>query len=270
MHQSRHLAAVFGLDRHHKTAVTDGDDRILQQFLIGGGADHFVQLFPDAGGRRPHFAADVRKSRGGGVGDLFLRQDRGVDALLQIFIRREHRKTVVQAGGNPLAVRAPFGERADHPQRLRDIQQLAQRQGSPRRRTAQGVGGVFQLGKGGRAETCHQLIGVAGFLHQPFGLRQVIRRLQLPCKLGCILAAGLPGQHFQNLIQFQRTIISIHSDVSSFSMYRKNSPRRTAYGLPRSAVAGRTRPWCVPEIIKRKLIIIYVKIFIAYDKNPGS
>ena len=70
-----------------------------------------------------------------------------MDALLQIFVGRQHRKTVVQAGGDPLTMRTPFGERADHTQRLRNIQKLPQRQGSPRRRTAQRIGGVFELGK---------------------------------------------------------------------------------------------------------------------------
>ena len=47
MHQSGHLAPALGLYRYHEPAAPQGDDRLLEIFLISRGMDHMIQLFPN-------------------------------------------------------------------------------------------------------------------------------------------------------------------------------------------------------------------------------
>ena len=50
------LPAVFALNRHDKGSGRGWYDRILQQFLIGGGAHHFIPAAPARARGRAHFA----------------------------------------------------------------------------------------------------------------------------------------------------------------------------------------------------------------------
>ena len=171
MDQAGHFRAVLRLDRDDEPAVPDGHDGILQQLLIGGGTDHAVELFPDAQGRGPHFAADIGKGRGGAVRYLLLRYHHGPDLFLEVFVRHQDGKPVVQARLYPLAVAAPVRNRADDPKGFRDIQQFPQREGGAGLRPPQGVVDVFHLAEGRGAEARHELIGGIGFVHQAFCLK---------------------------------------------------------------------------------------------------
>ena len=61
MHQAGHLAAEFGLDGDDEPPAAQGDDGVLQIFLIGGRADELVELLAHPRGGGTDFAADIRK-----------------------------------------------------------------------------------------------------------------------------------------------------------------------------------------------------------------
>ena len=216
MNQAGHLAAMLRLDGHHKAAAADGDDGILQQLLIGGGTDHFVQLLPYPGGGGPHFAADICQGGGGVVRDLFLRRHDGADPVLQIFVGHEDGEAFVQGSIHPRAMGAPLHHGPDDPQGFRDIQQLPQRKRGPRPGAAQGVGYIFDLPERGAAESGHQHVGIPGFRQQTAHLAQFYLRFQPPGHGGGIGTAGFPGQQIENFIQFQCFIMAIHHLVKPF------------------------------------------------------
>ncbi len=75
MYHAGNFTAVFRLDRHDKPAVPHGDDRILQIFLIGRGADHLIHLFADFQFSHPNFAPDGSEFRGSVVVQRILADD---------------------------------------------------------------------------------------------------------------------------------------------------------------------------------------------------
>ena len=96
MHEPGHLLAVFLLNRNHKPAVTDSDDRLLQVFLIRCRADHRIEAFPNPLVRCAHRPANARKRRRSSVKDLILADDAAVDLLLNAAVRRQKTCHVVK------------------------------------------------------------------------------------------------------------------------------------------------------------------------------
>lgn len=157
------------------------------------------------------FAAQVGKQRRRAVGDLLLGHDGGVDAVLQIFVRRQRVKVVIKHRLRTDAVGVPLGKRADDPQRLADIQQLAQRQHGARRGTAQRICGVFERAEGRAAEARHQAAGGVGLVEQALGLFAVGNGDKLTGQLCGIRTAGLFREQLEHLVQLQCDHIAIHS-----------------------------------------------------------
>ena len=155
MHQTGHLAAMLGFDRHHETAATDGNNGFLQRLLIGSRTHQLIQLLPHTGRGRPHLAADVRQRGRGIVRHFFFIQHHRGNLFLNVLVGHQHRKTVIQAGSDPLAVRAPLADGTNNAQRIRNAQQFTQGQASARLGTAQRIAYVGQLTKGGTAEARH-------------------------------------------------------------------------------------------------------------------
>ena len=88
MYQSLDLVFTLDFDRHHKATVPQRDDRLLQGLGILRRADNAVQLLTDLKLGTADTAAQVGKSRGGGIGELLLREYGVKNVLFQPLHRR--------------------------------------------------------------------------------------------------------------------------------------------------------------------------------------
>ena len=82
MHQSGHVVFALAFHRNHVPPLTDGDDRLPQEFGICRGRNDFLQAVPDLPCLNAHMAADVGQLRGGVVRDFFLRKNRAENFVL--------------------------------------------------------------------------------------------------------------------------------------------------------------------------------------------
>ena len=64
MHHTGNFTPVFRFDRHNKTSVAHGDDRVLQILLVGRRTDHLIHFFADFQFRHPDFTPDSSQFRG--------------------------------------------------------------------------------------------------------------------------------------------------------------------------------------------------------------
>ena len=76
MHQSGNVVFALAFHGNHVPPLTDGDDRLPQEFGICRGRNDFLQAVPDLPCLNAHMAADVGQLRGVVVRDFFLREDR--------------------------------------------------------------------------------------------------------------------------------------------------------------------------------------------------
>ena len=76
MHQSGHIVFALGFHGDHIAALANGDDGLPQKFAVSRGGNDLLKAVPDFPRLDAHMAADVCQGRGGGIGDLVLREDR--------------------------------------------------------------------------------------------------------------------------------------------------------------------------------------------------
>ena len=155
MHQAGDLAAAFRFDGHNVAPAAHRHDRILQVFLVRSRADHFIELFAHAGGRRTDAAADGGKLRRSVVGYLFLRNHDRVDLFFEILVGDDGFKPPIERRFHALALAAPVRNRAHGAQYSRDPQEIHQVQHAACLRAAQGIRDIFQPAEGRRTEFRH-------------------------------------------------------------------------------------------------------------------
>lgn len=132
MHKPRHLRAALGLYRHDKSAVSYGNDRLLQIFLDGFRVYHPVQLVPDFAALGPFLLSDVVKSRRGMVAYFLLAYYSRSDSVLKIFVGKKDRKVGQQSFALGTMIIPPLAERTNGPQHRGNAKQFSRRKASPR------------------------------------------------------------------------------------------------------------------------------------------
>ncbi len=195
MHQTGDLRAKFLLDGDDISAVTLGDDRLLQIFLIGGGMDDLVQHLTRLRGGDPHFAADVGELSGRAVRDLVRADDTGGDPVAEVGIGVQRAEIAVQRGAHAGTVRVPVAYALDDAQCARDREQLRGVQTAACLGTAQGVGHIADPTEGRCAESPDQDVSILGLRQQTLDLIKVILRLNTERQLPCLVDGGLLRQH---------------------------------------------------------------------------
>ena len=202
MHQSGHVVFALAFHRNHVPPLTDGDDRLPQEFGICRGRNDFLQAVPDLPCLNAHMAADVGQLRGGVVSDFFLREDRAENLVLQIFVGAkrlkqgvQHRRLVILGD---VALDIPgAAENARNAQQLHGLQAAAPVCPLQRRGT------VGHVPENGVALPGTQVGGRGGLIQHQLHFLQVRRRLQRQAGFLAALAAGTFGKKLQNLIEFQ-------------------------------------------------------------------
>ena len=203
MDQSRQVALVLRLHRHHEAAVPLGDDGLLQNFPIAGGGDDLLKDLAALGLGRPHVAADVRQLRAGGIGDGVLVRDGPLDLLLQKAVAVEGEEQVVDGGFlRRLVVEVLLGP-AGGGQQIRDGQQLPSVQGAAPVRPVQGLRHRLHAGKGRAAPQADEISGRVRLVQQTQHLLRLRLRPDAQGPLPGLGADRLLGQQFQHPGQLQ-------------------------------------------------------------------
>ena len=209
---AREGAAVFGLHRHHETAVSLGVDVVLEGLGVARGdlGEHIADL----GRGRPDLAADLVQLGAGVVGDLLFRHDGVFDLVLQELVAGEHGKIAVQRGLLAVPALLPIGfgqsggaEQSAYRQQFNGVEKTALFG------AFQSIGDVLYAGKGRAALEADETGGVVGLLLQLFTLGQRGFGPQLPAQFLCRGCGRLCRQHFQDLGQFdggKRLFLSCH------------------------------------------------------------
>ena len=258
--QTRQIAFVLCLYRHHKATVPLGDDSLLQNLAVAGGGDDLLQNLAALGLGRPHMPPDIRQLRAGRVGDGVLVHDAALDLLLQKTVAMEGQKQVVDGrlfrGLVVEVLPGPAGG-GQHP---RDGQQLPGIQAAAPVRPVQGLRHRLHAGKRRASMEADHRPGGVGLVQQA----QDLLRLRLrpdPQSPGLGLGAdGLIAQQLQHSGQLQGTdgfvkqFAHIHSSSYNLSSLYKmlsiladfppagGSYRSPASGIPAPAVPPRRPP----------------------------
>ena len=197
VHEARNAALALGLDRNNVAVRARCDDRVLQILCHGRRGDDLLKAVPDTGGRRAHFAADVRKLTARAVGDLILAGDGVYDLVLQKPVRLEHFEKMVDAR-LLLGAHAVGAHGARALQNAGDFQQLARVEHAAHIGAGERTAHIAQARERRAALVHHHILGGARLGEQPFDLRAVNARHKSDRLRLCRLGHRLSCEHFQH------------------------------------------------------------------------
>ena len=199
MDKAGNVISALGFYRYHIAAIPDGDDRLPKEFAVSRRRNNLLQAVPDLGRLDPHVPANIRQGRAGIICDLFFRQDRAENSILQVFIGRQG---VEKRGKNGLFL--VFGNVAfDGSGAAKDTgnaQQFLRLQAAAPVRPLQRCGNVLYIGKAGIAFFCAEIGCRSGLRQQRPDLLQIGNRVQLGAAGLSLAAAGAIRQQPQNLV----------------------------------------------------------------------
>ena len=203
--QTRQIALVGRLHRHHEAAIPLGDDGLLQNLSVAGRGDDLLQNLPALGLGRPHMAADVRQLRAGRVGDGVLIHDAAVDLLLQKAIAVKGEKQGVDGRFLPgLLVEILLGPPGG-PQKARNHQQFLGVQGTAPVCPVQGLRHRLHAGERRASPEADHLPGRVCLVQQSQNLLRLGLWPDVQGPLLGLRADGLLGEQFQHPWQLQCT-----------------------------------------------------------------
>ena len=172
--QSRQVALVLRLHRHHEAAVPLGDDGLLQNFPIAGGGDDLLKDLAALGLGRPHVAADVRQLRAGGVGDGVLVWDGPLDLLLQKAVRVQGEEELVD--GRAFLVLSVIVLHTPHiGEQPRDVQKFPRVEHAAAFRTRERLAHIAHAAESGTAAQQDHLARRVRLVEQAVDLAEIIR-----------------------------------------------------------------------------------------------
>ena len=198
MHETRHFGAALGLDRHHETARTHRDYRVLKIFLICLRAYHPVELLAHPCFRRAHMAAYIRKLRARRVGYLVLRAYGFSDLFLKVFVRGQRIEKAVQPGRFGDYRLAVTRQRTHAPEHTGHAQQLARLQRRAYLRALKLSGQVLQPAERRATVFRHQAVSVVGIPQRLTRVVAVGAGPKRPRRLGASAAGATFCEHFEH------------------------------------------------------------------------
>ena len=202
MYQAWHIIFALTPHRNHIAALADGDDGVPQKFRIGRRGNDFLQAFFDFTALNPHMSANIRQSGAGGIGNLFLGQNRTKNTILQIFVGGQTGKQLLQ-NSRLLVFRNVAFYNSGAPKHSGNGQQFLGVEASSPFRPFQRRGNITDLRKPGVPLLSTHPGSCGGFLQALAHFVQVRNRTQVQTRLFSSFTSGAIGKPDQNLIQLQ-------------------------------------------------------------------
>ena len=201
VHQTRHVAAVLGLDRHDEAAVSLGDDGLLE--VLGALArDHAVERLTDPAGDAAQLAANGEQLGGRAVRDLLLGDNGGSDGLLEAAVAREQAEDRRERALF-LALRLVGKRAARGLQKARHAQQLARIERAAAVGADEDRADLTDAAEGRAALPHHAVLRVRGLAHPQLRLLAVVQRPKRAAFFLGRLRGRLRGQPLEYFVIFQ-------------------------------------------------------------------
>ena len=219
-HTGEHTA-VFALDRHTISVISDGDDKVLEHISICGRRNDPIQMVFHAVIGNLDFLADAFQPGTGIVSDFRFRNDTSGDFVFQIRNQCQQFKIFVQTF---IRFRFVFIFRvifrlAANIEKFPNVHQFGNGQGAAHFRPFQLWTDFPKTAKGRAAFAQHHAHRFGGFLLTQHNFRHGNRRLQVVCHFLCHRGNGKSRQHIYDFIVFQNTqCFFVHSITSIYTM----------------------------------------------------
>ena len=202
VHKARQIVLALALDRHDKAVGADGNDRLTQNLCVGRRGDDLLQRFADLCALLANLPADGGQLIAGGVRDLVLRGNAGIDLLFQILIGHQLEEPRIEHSRDAVAVRIIL----DHPGRLetaRDLEQLLRAEDAAAVGAGQRRAHVADTAEARRTFERNELAGIACFLLERADIVRVRERRHGAAFFLCRIASGVLCQKLQDLVKLQ-------------------------------------------------------------------
>ena len=198
------LVFIFLLNGDYVSAVTHGDDLLLQEFGVCAARDEFLERFTDAVVFNFHAAANVVKLFARHIRDGFLIFDASCDLFFQIFIGREALKVFIEDRLGGVVGIAVFRNGAGGRKRASHGKELSDAQHSALISALHGSGDIRDAVKGRHTlGDLHILCRLRFRQHTAHGLDRAGRSHGIRQRF-CALGGANGGEHLADLIKFER------------------------------------------------------------------